>query len=153
MNNKKRKLILSILLIIFIQILLYINNNQKTTFRYFIWNIQGIKTGKLITISFFSGLIVSNLIKNSINNKNETPFNQVKNKQEDLEDEDLFNDKQKISSTEIPPQRDIRDPQPTISVNYRVIDNVGGDNSRYEKNDMRDPKIGEDWMNEDDADW
>ena len=63
---KRKSLIITVILIITIQVLLYLNNNQKTSFRYFIWNIQEVKLGKLISISFFSGLIMSLILNNSI---------------------------------------------------------------------------------------
>ena len=51
MNNKKKNLIL-IFLVLSIQILLLVNNKQKTSFRYFIWKIQEVSIGRLILISF-----------------------------------------------------------------------------------------------------
>ena len=59
---KKKYLFLSLFLIIIIQTLLYTNNNQKTSFRYFKWTIQEVSIGKLISISFFSGLFISTLL-------------------------------------------------------------------------------------------
>ncbi len=67
MNYKNRGFLLTLILIIIIQTLIYINSTQKTTFRYFIWNIQDIKIGKLIVISFFSGILISNVLNNNIN--------------------------------------------------------------------------------------
>ena len=61
---KKKYLLLTILIIIIIQILLYTNNNQNTSFRYFKWNLQEVKIGKLISISFFSGLFISTVLNN-----------------------------------------------------------------------------------------
>ena len=62
----KKKYLLLTLLIIF-QILLYTNNNQKTSLRFFKWNLQEISTGKLISISFFSGLFISTLLNITVN--------------------------------------------------------------------------------------
>ena len=58
---KKKYLLLTLPFIIIVQILLYANNNQKTSFRYFKWTINEISIGKLISISFFSGLFISTL--------------------------------------------------------------------------------------------
>ena len=69
MNNKKKNLILIVFLIVSIQILLLINNRQKTSFRYFIWNIQEVTIGRLIIISFFSGLFMSSLLNKTLSNK------------------------------------------------------------------------------------
>ena len=64
---KKKYLLLTLLLIIIFEILLYTNNNQKTSFRYFKWTLQEVSIGKLISISFFSGLFISTLLNNSTN--------------------------------------------------------------------------------------
>ena len=64
---KKKYLFLSLFLIIIIQTLLYTNNNQKTSFRYFKWTLQEVSIGKLISISFFSGLFVSTLLNTTFN--------------------------------------------------------------------------------------
>ena len=66
MNNKKKILILIIFLIVSIQILLLINNRQKTSFRYFIWNIQEVTIGRLIFISFISGLFMSSILNTTL---------------------------------------------------------------------------------------
>ena len=68
---KKKYLLLTLFLIIIFQILLYTNNNQKTSFRYFKWTFREISIGKLITISFFSGLFVSTLFNKVLINKPE----------------------------------------------------------------------------------
>ena len=57
-----------IFLIIIFNILLSIDNNQKTSFRYFKWTLQEVSIGKLISISFFSGLFVSTLLNTTITN-------------------------------------------------------------------------------------
>ena len=58
MNLKKRHLIIVIFIII-INTLIYINNKQKTTFRYLIWDVQSVTLGKIINISFISGFLIS----------------------------------------------------------------------------------------------
>ena len=63
---KKKFLLLTLFLIIIFQILLYTNNNQKTSFRYFKWTLQEVSIGKLISISFFSGLIISTLLNTTV---------------------------------------------------------------------------------------
>ena len=63
---KKKYLLLTLFLIIIFQILLYTNNNQKTSFRYFNWTLPELSIGKLISISFFSGLFVSTLLNTTI---------------------------------------------------------------------------------------
>ena len=56
------------------------------------------------------------------------------------------------SNIDIPPQRDIRDSQPTISVNYRVVKNTEENILRREQNYSNSNKNMDDWDN-DDNDW
>ena len=147
MNYKNRGFLLTFILIIIIQTLLYINNTQKTSFRYFIWNIQEIKIGKIIVISFFSGLLVSTVLNN---NKNLNPINNYPDTEEDYED--LIEEEEEKTEVEPPPQRDIRDTQPTISVNYRVIKNTRDNYSKYDKNNSDNSQYQDDW-NSEDSDW
>ncbi len=155
MNYKKKGFLITFILIIIIQTLIYINNTQKTSFRYFIWNIQEIKIGKLIVISFFSGILISNLLNHNINLY---AANNGKNDYFDKnqDHEDLFNEEEDeeegITDVEPPPQRDIRDTQPTISVNYRVIKNTGDNYSKYDESISNDSKYQDDW-NINDSDW
>ena len=144
---KKRFLLLTFLLIITLQTFLYVNNNQKTSFRYFKWNIQEVSIGKLISISFFSGLFISTLLSTTINSLK-------KNTLEDIEENNEFlnNEEDIKSNIEMPPQRDIRDAQPTISVNYRVVKNKEENNFRRTKNYSNISDNKDDWDN-DDNDW
>ena len=144
---KKKYLLLTIFLIIIFQILLYTNNNQRTSFRYFKWTVQEVSIGKLISISFFSGLLISTFL-NSTNNINK------KNTFENIEEnyEALDNEVDMKSNVEMPPQRDIRDSQPTISVNYRVVKNTEENNLKRDQNYSNSPDNNDDWDN-DANDW
>ena len=141
MNNKKRNLIFIIFLIVSIQILLLINNRQKTYFRYFIWNIQEVTIGRLIIISFFSGLFMSSLLNKTLSNKTmlesddtTTDDNDYSEKRED--NDELF---------DIAPERDLREPQPTISVNYRVIKNNGENELNDSNQTINKSQYDDDW--------
>ena len=139
---KKKYLLLTFILIIIFNILIYINNNQKSSFRYFKWTLQEVSIGKLINISFFSGLLISTLLNTTITNyKKNTSQNS-----EEIEGnyEPLNSEENMKSNIEIPPQRDIRDAQPTISVNYRVV------KSTEEKNIKRDQNYSNSNDNKDD---
>ncbi len=148
MNNNKKNLILIIFLILSIQILLLINNREKTSFRYFIWNVQDVTTGKLIFISFFSGLFMSTILKKTLSN-NRTKSNlerEDRNTDDDnysvkIEDNDELND--------IAPERDLREPQPTISVNYRVIKNNGENEQKNRNQTKQNSQYDDDWNNND----
>ena len=145
---KKKYLFLTFLLLIVFQILLYTNNNQKTSFRYFKWTLQEVSIGKLISISFFSGLFVSTLLNTTITS---TSFR--KKTFENVEDDFVSNNNEEEMEPnfEMPPQRDIRETQPTISVNYRVVKNMSDNNLKkdqgYSNQDIKD-----DWDNADN-DW
>ena len=146
MNNKKKSLILIIFLIVSIQVLLLINNRQKTSFRYFIWNIQEVTIGRLIFISFISGLFMSSLLKITISNNIRTKsiFESDDKKTDDndysekREDDELF---------EVAPERDLREPQPTISVNYRVIKNNGENELKDRNQKINNSQYDDDWNN------
>ena len=145
---KKKYLLLTFFLIIIFQILLYTNNNQKTSFRYFKWTLQEVSIGKLISISFFSGLFVSTLLNTTITN---TSFR--KKNIENIEDDFVSpnNEEDMEPNVEMPPQRDIRETQPTISVNYRVVKNMNDNNFKKDLN-YSNPDNEDDWDNADN-DW
>ena len=145
---KKKYLLLTLFLIIIFHILLYTNNNQKTSFRYFKWTINEISIGKLISISFFSGLFVSTLLNTTVIS---TSFkkNTFENVEEDFVSHD--NDEDMEPNVEMPPQRDIRETQPTISVNYRVVKNMNDNNFKKDLNYSNPDNI-DDWDNADN-DW
>ena len=144
---KKKFLLLTIFLIIIFQILLFTNNNQKTSFRYFIWTVQELSIGKLISISFFSGLFISTILNSTFTNYEENSFeNLEENYQHPNNNEDIK------TIVDMPPQRDIRDAQPTISVNYRVVKNSEESNLKSNQNSSNYSDTRDDW-NDDEEDW
>ena len=144
---KKKFLLLNIFLIIILQTLLYTNNNQKTSFRYFKWTFQEASIGQLINISFFSGLIISTLLNTTLTSFKKNTYEEIEENYEPLNNDDDLN-----SNIDMPPQRDIRDTQPTISVNYRVIKNTDENNFTRSKNYSNSPDEKDDW-NYDDNEW
>ncbi len=144
----KKKLLLSTLfLIIIFQIFLSLNNNQRTSFRYFKWTVEEVSIGKLISISFFSGLFISTLLNSTVSSFKKNTFENIE------EDYEPFNSNEEIKpNIEMPPQRDIRDAQPTISVNYRVIKNTENNNFKSDKNYSNSFDDVDDWNN-DENDW
>ena len=151
---EKKSLILSIFFIVIVQYFLYINNSQKISFRFFVWNNQEIKIGKLICISFISGFtistilskaIISELKKSSIEENVEVEENNEKNEfAKNREYSNEFN--------EMPPERDLREAQPTISVNYRVIKNNIDNESTDLNENSKNSKYQDDWENSD-SEW
>ena len=144
--HKKKYLLLTLFLVIIFQILLYTNNNQKTSFRYFKWSLQEVSVGKLISVSFFSGLFISTLLNTKYINFKKNTFENVEDKFVSQNDEEDIE-----SNIQMPPQRDIRDTQPTISVNYRVVKNMNDNNSKKDLN-FSNPDYTDDWDN-DANDW
>ena len=145
---KKKYLLLTLFLIIIFQILLYTNNNQKTSLRYFKWTLQEVSIGKLISISFFSGLFVSTLM-NTTNTSTSFRKKTFENAEDDFVSPNNYEDIE--PNVEMPPQRDIRETQPTISVNYRVVKNMNDNNFKKDLN-YSNPDNKDDWENADN-DW
>ena len=141
----KKKFLLVILFIIIIsQSLLFTNNNHKTSFRYLKWTIKEVSIGKLISISFFSGLFISALLNTTNTNFKKNNFSNIEENNETINNEEDMK-----SNIEMPPQRDIRDSQPTISVNYRVVKNMEENNM---KSDQNYSNKNDDW-DDDDNEW
>ena len=144
---KKKYLLLTFFLIIIFQILLYTNNKERVSFRYFKWTVQEVSVGKLISISFFSGLFISVFLNTTITGYKKNTLENAEENYEPLKDEEDMK-----SNAEMPPQRDIRDSQPTISVNYRVVQNREENYSKNDQNFSNKPDNKNDWIN-DDNDW
>ena len=140
MTFKKKYLLLSFLFIVIFNIFLYTNNKQNTTLRFLKWSTKEVSIGKLINISFFSGLFITTLL-------NSTMYLQKKIIYENIEENyiPLDNDEDIKSNVEMPPQRDIRDAQPTISVNYRVVKNTEENNSKRDQNYSNNGNSTDDW--------
>ena len=155
MNFKKKSFIISIVFITLLQIFLLINNRQKTFFRFFTWNIQNITIGKLICISFISGLTASLVVNKTIHSDSRTSTSN------DVEEDDhkknaeinySINKDDNDESYEIPPERDLRDTQPTISVNYRVIKDNGENELKDRNQRSQNSQYQDDWNNND-SEW
>ena len=144
---KKKYLLLTFFLIIIFQILLYTNNKQRVSLRYLKWTVQEVSIGKLISISFFSGLFISSFLNTTITAYKKNIFENAEENYVPLNDEEDIK-----SNVKMPPQRDIRDSQPTISVNYRVVQNGEENYSKSDQNFSDKPDNKNDWVN-DDNDW
>ena len=144
---KKKYLLLTFFLIIIFQILLHTNNKQRVSIRYLKWTVQEVSLGKLISISFYSGLFISAFLNTTITGNKKNTFENAKENYEPLNYEEDIK-----SNVEMPPQRDIRDSQPTISVNYRVVQNGEENYSKSDQNFSEKPNDKNDWVN-DDNDW
>ena len=144
---KKKYLLLTFFLIIIFQISLYTNNKQRVSLRYLRWTVQEVSIGKLISISFFSGLFISTVLNTTITGYKKNTFKNEEENYEPLNDEEDMK-----SNVKMPPQRDIRDSQPTISVNYRVVQNGEENYSKSAQKFSDKSDNTNDWVN-DDSDW
>ena len=147
MNINKKLIVIFIFFSIFILSILNIKNPEKTKFYLFTSKTEEISLGNLITITFIAGFSFSSVLSLiSKNNSQELLENNFTNYEEiDKSDENNFS--QDLNSNR-PPERDVRESQPTISVNYRFVDQddsyVNLKNSRNNlKNDDND------WLNYD----
>ena len=143
MNNSKKLIISFVLFSIFILSILNIKNPEKTKFYLFTSKTEEISLGNLITMTFLAGFSFSSVLSLiSKNNSQELLENNFTNYEEiDKSDEDNFS--QDLNSNP-PPERDVRDSQPTISVNYRLVDQ---DNNSYSS------KKTANFPNNEDNDW
>ena len=150
MNIKNKLITFFIFFSILTLSILNIKNPEKTKFYLFTSKTEEISLGNLITITFISGLTFSSILTLiSKNNSQETIGENFIN-DEDIDNSDENNFIQEMESDR-PPERDIRESQPTISVNYRFVDQ---DNNTY---NSKNTKINlnndnNDWLN-DDNEW
>jgi len=81
-------------------------------------------------------------------NKTITSTSSRKKTFENVEDDFVSNNNEEEMepNVEMPPQRDIRETQPTISVNYRVVKNINDNNSKEDLN-YSNPNNEDDWDN------
>ena len=125
----RKKVLLSLLsLALIIVPISYLNKSNKTKINFFIWQTNEISIGNLIGISLILGTTFSTAI-------NILLINQTNNSKKDRDyfaNENTFNDFEDPSNPKKPPERDIREVQPTVSVNYRVVKNSNSDEFNYE---------------------
>ena len=148
---RRKILIINIIFTLIILFLLNINNPQKSSFRFLIWNIRDVSIGKLIWISFIAGTSISTVLNLNINSnsKNDSLFNK-----DSLNEDNIYasNTNDENSTVDSPPQRDVRDVQPTISVNYRIIKNASKYDEGSKNNISNKAIIRDDWDN-DETEW
>ena len=91
---------------------------------------------------------MSSILKITLNNK--VPANYINGEEKkNSANDDFINEEDDNESFEIPPQRDVRDPQPTISVNYRVIKNNGETELNDRSQNSTNTAYQDDWTNND----
>tara|TARA_B100000674_G_scaffold57540_1_gene40107 strand:- start:624 stop:1085 length:462 start_codon:yes stop_codon:yes gene_type:complete len=152
MNIKNKFIAFFIFILIFTLSILNIKNPEKTKFYLFTSKTDQISLGNLITLTFISGFTFSSLLT-LISKKNlhaSSDDNFINDEEIDQSEDDTTYQKFK---SDRPPERDVRESQPTISVNYRFIDQ--DDDSYNSKNTFKKTSNvnneDNDWLNKDDT--
>ena len=150
MNIKNKLIIFFTFCSIIILSIFNLRNPEKTEFYLFTSKTEEISLGNLITISFISGFTFSSLLtlisKNYSQELSEDYV--ISNEEKDKYEEDNLSQELEYNR---PPERDVRESQPTISVNYRYVDQDNYSNSsKNTKKNINNEK--NDWLN-DDNEW
>ena len=153
MNIKNKLISFFIFISILTLAIVNLRNPEKTKFYLFTSKTESISLGSLITLSFLSGYTFSSILSLLSKNNLEKSLDDNFSYDEQLDESEKFNFSQELKSDR-PPERDIRESQPTISVNYRFVDQ---DNDSYNsksntrtKNNLNNEN--NDWINNDN-DW
>ena len=125
MKLKKNLIILIFLLTTTTLSIINLENTSKTYLYFLNFKTEKLTLGSFITLSFLAGFTTTFTFSYLTSSKNENKM--INDEKKDINSED-FEGNFVEKNTEIneptndrPPERDIRDSQPTISVNYRVI--------------------------------
>ena len=147
MNINKKLIVSFIFIFIFILSILNIKNPEKTKFYLFTSKTEELSLGNLITITFIAGFSFSSVLSLVSKNNSQELLENNFNNYEEIDKSDENNFSQDLNSNP-PPERDVRDSQPTISVNYRFVDQ---DNNSYSSKKTTDNPNNEDndWVNYD----
>ena len=107
--------------------ILNIKNPEKTKFYLFTSKTEEISLGNLMTLTFISGFSFSSVLNLISKNDSQKSLENNFTNYEEIDKSDNNNFSQEFNSNR-PPERDVRESQPTISVNYRFVDQ---DNNSY----------------------
>ena len=144
MNNKNKFIAFFIFILILAIYIFNINNPEKTKFYLFTSKTEQLSLGNIITLTFISGFTFSSLLTIFATNNLQESFDDNYINEEDIDkSEDKINQNFKFDR---PPERDVRESQPTISVNYRFVD-------QNEDNDISKNKSRKNNLNNEDNDW
>ena len=127
MNINRKSIAFYIFFSIIILSILNLKNPEKTKFYLFTSKTEEISLGNLITITFISGFSFSSVLNLISKNDSQKSLENNFTNYEEIDKSDNNNFSQEFNSNR-PPERDVRESQPTISVNYRFVDQ---DNNSY----------------------
>jgi len=149
MKLKKNLIILIFLLTTITLSILNLKNTSKTSLYFLNFKTEKLTLGNFITLSFLAGLTTTFTFSYLTSSKNENKlFNDERSDINSKTFKENFTEKKTEINESIddrPPERDIRDSQPTISVNYRVIKQ-----NNAEVNDIDDGYMDNKYQNYDD---
>ena len=154
MNLKKNFLIFYIFINIFLILIINFKNDKKVNVNLFTWQSKNYSLGKIVTFSYIAGITFNGLLTFLI-----TSNENKKEIRKESEDESLKDNEEEFNyegiDIERAPERDIKETQPTISVNYRVIENNKYSSNKINKNSKvraSDTNFYDDW-GDDNKDW
>ena len=151
--NIKNKLIAFFIFILIITLSIFnVKNPEKIKFYLFTSKKEQISLGNLITLTFVSGFTLSSLLtlisKTNLQASSDDNFINYDEIEQSVEN----NTYQEFKSDR-PPERDVRESQPTISVNYRFVDQdddlYNSKNNSKKTNNVNNED--NDWLNNDDS--
>ena len=152
MNIKNKLIAFLIFILIFTLSILNVKNPEKIKFYLFTSKKEQISLGNLITLTFVSGFTLSSLLtlisKTNLQASSDDNFINYDEIEQSVEN----NTYQEFKSDR-PPERDVRESQPTISVNYRFVDQdddlYNSKNNSKKTNNVNNED--NDWLNNDDS--
>ena len=146
MNIKNKIIAFFVFSSIIILSIVNIKNPEKTKFYLFTSKTEEISLGNLITITFISGFSLGSVLSLISKNNSQYSLEDNSTNDEEIDKSDENNFTQDLNSKR-PPERDVRESQPTISVNYRFVDQ---DNNSYSS---KNTKKSQNKFNNDENDW
>ena len=153
MRIRKNIIVIYVLLSTLLLSIIGFSNPSKTSINLFTWKSKEISVGELIALTFIGGFMFSTLFTlNNLSQRKKDQVNEFIDDKKDLYDvdqEDYDSPLDEENLNERPPERDINDSQPTISVNYRVIN---PNEKKFSKSQVeRDTRVyvnNDDWQDE-----
>ena len=152
MNIKNKLIAFFIFILIFTLSIFNVKNPEKIKFYLFTSKKEQISLGNLITLTFVSGFTLSSLLTliSKTNSQSSSDDNFIN--YDEIEQSVENNTYQEFKSDR-PPERDVRESQPTISVNYRFVDQdddlYNSKNNSKKTNNVNNED--NDWLNNDDS--
>ena len=152
MNIKNKLIAFFIFILIFTLSIFNVKNPEKIKFYLLTSKKEQLSLGNLITLTFVSGFTLSSLLtlisKTNLQASSDDNFINYDEIEQSVE-----NNAYQEFKSDRPPERDVRESQPTISVNYRFVDQdddlYNSKNNSKKTNNVNNED--NDWLNNDDS--